>query len=136
MQWEWKTLYNWQQDEDYKRWSGFGLAMFILFQWSLSIVRVKKSWEASSWGWIKVHKWLGALTPVFFYFHAMKFGYAYLLVLSVCFFSNFVLGLMNTDLIKTKAYWYFQGWMIFHVALSLIITVFTLFHIYIVFYYK
>lgn len=132
----WQFLLEQQADEMFKRWSGVALSIFILMQWSLTIVKLKKRWSDYADLFGDVHKWMGALSPLAFYVHAMEFGYAYLFFLSVCFFSNFAIGLLNTDNIKTKANWYIQGWMITHVALSTLITLLILFHIWIVFSYE
>lgn len=131
----WQYLHALQLDEAFKRWSGLCLLTFIILQWSLTVSRVKKRLEPHAPGIMQVHKWMGAFSPLIFYIHAMEFGFAYLFVLSLTFFSNVLLGYVHVDVIKTKAYWYFQGWMITHVALSLMITLLGLYHIWIVFYY-
>ena len=41
---EWSWLLQLQQQEMYKRWSGLFLAIFILFQWLLSLTRTVKKW--------------------------------------------------------------------------------------------
>lgn len=131
----WQYLHALQLEETFKRWSGLCLFIFIALQWSLTIFRVKKTWEPYSPAIMEVHKWMGAFSPVVFYIHSMEFGFAYLFVLSITFFSNVLLGFVHVDVIRTKAYWYFQGWMVAHVAFSLIITLLVLYHIWIVFYY-
>ncbi len=83
-----------------------------------------------------IHKWLGAISPLFFYVHSVNLGYGYLLLLSCVFFSNALLGYINLDVIKNNGDALFKGWMISHVALSLIITILLFFHITMVFYYK
>jgi hypothetical protein len=132
----WHYLHALQLEEGFKRWSGLCLLFFIILQWSLTISRVKKRLEPYAPFILKLHKWMGAFSPLLFYIHSMKFGFAYLFLLSITFFTNMLLGFVHVDIIKTKAYWYFQGWMIAHVAFSLIITLLSLFHIWIVFYYN
>lgn len=132
----WPFMEELQANESYKRWSGFALAIFILLQWSLTLARVVKKWNEKSQTINTIHKWLGAISPVFFYVHASHFGFAYLFFLSICFFSNSLIGLLNTDTIKQKADWYLQGWMISHVALSMLISFLMIYHIFIVFYYE
>ena len=133
---EWQWLFQLQQDEMYKRWSGLFLAIFILFQWILSLTRTVKKWKRHAIGVQNIHKWLGALSPLFFYVHSMRLGYGYLLLLSYIFFSNTLLGYFNLDVIKNNSDALFKGWMITHVALSLVISIMMVFHVVIVFYYK
>lgn len=134
LQWTW--LFELQQEEMYKRWSGLGLAIFILFQWLLTFTRVVKKWRKNAMKMQSIHKWLGALSPVLFYIHSMYLGYGYLLLLSYIFFSNTLLGYLNLDVLKNNSDLLFKGWMMTHVALSIIVTIMMVFHITMVFYYK
>ncbi len=134
LEWTWlKTL---QQDEMYKRWSGLGLALFITLQWFLSLSRIIKKFRTKAQTMLLIHKWAGALSPLLFYIHSMGLGYGYLLFLSYVFFSNTLLGYLNLDVIKNNSDWLFKGWMIAHVALSIMVTIVMFFHIGVVFYYK
>lgn len=132
----WEYLLALQLGESFKRWSGLALLIYILLQWSLTVFRSKKKWEVYAPLIMDIHKWMGALSPLVFYIHSMKLGYAYLFALSITYFTNIFLGFVHTDTIKTKAYWYFQSWMIAHVAFSLVISMLALYHIWIVFYYN
>ncbi len=133
----WESLYQLQQlNESYKRWSGVFVATFILFQWALTIIRISKKLRSYNTRLTILHKWIGVLSPIFFYIHAMEFGYGYLAFLSYIFFINMLLGTINLDIIKSKKEWIFQAWMIIHVLLSVLITSITIFHIGVVFYYK
>ncbi len=136
MGWDWVYLETLQQDQMYRRWSGLGLSVVILFQWLLTLVRSVEKWEELSMTFYNIHNWLGALSPLLFYVHSTQLGFAYLFLLSVTFFGNFILGMFNLDVIKQKAMWIFQGWMILHVSFSFFITFLTLFHVWIVFYYE
>ncbi|GGZ93007.1 hypothetical protein [Algibacter mikhailovii] len=133
---EWTWLFNLQQGEIYKRWSGLLLAVLIVMQWVLTLTRVVKKWRAYAMTMQNIHKWLGALSPLVFYIHSMSMGYGYLLLLSYIFFSNALLGYLNLDVIKSSSEALFKGWMITHVALSIVITIMMVFHITMVFYYK
>lgn len=132
----WSYLDELQQGESFKRWSGFVLGGFMLFQWSLTLVKVVKKWSEQAYLFTNIHKWMGALSPLVFYAHAMRFGFAYLFFLSLSFYSNVLLGLLNTDEIKLKANWYFQSWMIVHVSISMLLTTLMFYHGFIAFYYK
>ncbi|KXX68740.1 hypothetical protein [Flammeovirga sp. SJP92] len=132
----WEALYELQEDQMYRRWSGLGVLLVILFQWTLSLVRSVPKWEDKSIVFHKIHNWLGAFTPLIFYVHSMELGFAYLLVLSITFFSNFIMGMFNFDVIRSKSQLFFQGWMIVHVSLSVFITSLTFYHIWVVFFYE
>ena len=133
---EWHWLSNLQVDEMYKRWSGLLLAVFILFQWALSLTRTVKKWKPYAMKMQNAHKWLGAISPFLFYIHSANMGYGYLLLLSYIFFANTLLGYINLDVIKNNSDALFKGWMIAHVALSLVVSIMMVFHIIMVFYYK
>ncbi|MEM9001712.1 MAG: hypothetical protein AAGB24_15740 [Bacteroidota bacterium] len=133
---EWDWLSNLQQGEYYKRWSGLTIALFITFQWLLTFSRILKKFRKHSQKMAIIHKWIGALSPLFFYIHSMGFGYGYLALLSYVFFANTLIGYINLDVIKSDSELLFKGWMIFHVAFSIIITLLMFFHIGMVFYYK
>ena len=132
---QWEPLYSLQQDEMYKRWSGLGLLVFIAIQWILTLYRIRKKGETSS-SMLDLHKWMGALSPVVFYIHTMSFGAQYLLILSITFFFNFFLGLLNVAVIKSMNQTLYKWWYMTHIFCSLIITLFSFYHIWIVFYYE
>ena len=83
----WEYLDELQSGETYKRYSGFVLGGFMLLQWSLTVVKVVNRWSEHSYLFTQIHKWMGAISPLIFYFHAMRFGFAYLFFLSVSLFQ-------------------------------------------------
>lgn len=115
---KWQWLNTLQMDEAFKRWSGLVLAVFIGFQWLLTLTRVVKKWRSSSLKITELHKWIGAFSPLLLYLHSMRFGYAYLFFFSIIFLINMLLGTVNLDVLKSKKEWVFQSWMIVHVSLS------------------
>lgn len=133
---EWHWLLDLQQEQLYRRWSGLGLAIFIIFQWFLTFIRIIKKLRKHAIKMQFIHKWIGAVSPILFYIHSINLGYGYLLLLSYIFFTNTLLGYLNLDVIKNKSMLLFKGWMISHVAFSIIVTIMMLLHITIVFYYK
>ena len=132
----WEMLHGWQDDQMYRRWSGLGLSVVILFQWLLSLVRIVPKWEELSFTFKNIHNWLGAFTPLLFYAHSMELGFAYLFLLSITFFGNFLLGLFNLDLLNSQSPVVFKGWMILHVGFSFFVTFVTVYHVWVVFYYE
>jgi methionine sulfoxide reductase heme-binding subunit len=131
----WNYLWQLQLNESFKRWSGAGLFIFIAMQWLLTLFRVRK-WEATAMKAMKVHRWMGAFSPLVFYIHSMEAGFGYLMMLTFTFFANMLLGFFHVTVVKVKANWYLQGWMIFHVAFSLFVSMLAIYHIWIVFYYQ
>lgn len=130
-------LENLQANETYRRWSGLVVFLFVTWQWALSVVRIKWAHKpARVEKFYTIHAWIGSFAPLLFYLHSTKPGFAYLLVLTLSFYANFCLGLINLDVLKKRAYWYFQSWMIAHVSLSIIITGLSIYHVWIVFYYN
>lgn len=125
-----------QAQEMFKRWTGLGLGLFIVFQWLLTFTRVIPKWRKYSVKFTQIHKWIGAFSPILFYIHATGFGFGYLALLSYIFFTNMLLGTINLDVIKSQKEWIFKLWMIVHVGLSMFITGIMFLHIGTVFYYK
>ena len=106
-------------------------------QWYFSRVRANPTISAEkSFHHFNLHKWVGALSPMVFYLHAVSPGYAYLLVLSVLFFGNLLVGMFNPETAPFKAQWFLQAWMILHVSISCLITSLVLIHIGMVLYYE
>ncbi|HTF82351.1 MAG TPA: hypothetical protein VL947_11520 [Cytophagales bacterium] len=133
----WHALSILQQDELYKRWTGVGLLIVISLQWSLTFVRNNKNTPVATLDkFYSLHKWLGALSPLFFYVHSMKLGFMYLFFLSITFFLNIILGYTNLEILKAAPKWVFQLWMILHVSLSVVVTTLTLYHIVVALYYE
>jgi hypothetical protein len=130
------VLETFQTNENYRRWSGLLVFLVIAYQWVLTIVRLKTGNPYTLERFYRIHTWIGAFSPLIFYIHSTKPGFAYLLFLTLIFYANFVLGMVNLDVIKTRAKWYFQLWMVLHVSFSLLITSVTFYHMWIVFYYN
>ena len=133
----WEVLGNLQQLSWYKLSSGTLLLLLILVQWHFSKVRANPKTSAQkSILHYNLHNWLGALSPLVFYLHTIVPGYAYLLVLSILFLGNFMLGILNNYLLPVQGRWYHNGWMVLHVSISCLITTLVLVHIVVVFYYE
>lgn len=131
----WVWLSTLQANELYKRWSGFGLLLYIAAQWYLSALRIHGKTEAAKQHY-QIHKQLGILAPLVFYLHSMKLGYAYLLLLSIVYLANVAVGLCNREFVKIKNERFMYYWMIVHVALSVCTVALAIYHLFIVFYYE
>ena len=131
----WQWLQQLQTDETYKRLSGFILAIYLAEQWYLSLMRIWGQSKKARSNY-KLHQQLGVLSPLFFYIHSVRIGYAYLFLLSLVYFSNATVGLFNPVFLEIRHRKFSFYWMIAHVSLSLLTVILMFFHIYIVFYYE
>ena len=133
---KWTWLETLQINETYRRWSGLSLALYLAAQFILPIMRLQGNIEAVARHY-SLHKLQGTLAPLIYYLHTTTIGYAYLFVLSMVYFGNFLLGLFNPDSVKpTFKQHYLRYWLPLHISLS-VLTVFLLaYHIYIAFAYQ
>ena len=76
--WEWPWLTALQEMEDYRRWSGAFLLLFIAAQWVLPVLRIRERVKAASVAY-RWHRWIGSFAPLYFYLHASWLGFGYLL---------------------------------------------------------
>lgn len=134
LNWEWGWLAELQSAESYKRWSGFALGGYLSLQFLLPITRVLGyvNRAVTLYRW---HRWQGALAPLIYYFHSTTFGFAAVGFLSVIYFANTIVGLLNQELI-TDVRWkmrYQRVWLIFHILLSVLLAGLTAVHLYVVF---
>lgn len=135
--WKIPFLERMQTMEIYKRWSGLALTLFIAAQWYLPVLRMTGRLRAAAaqYHW---HKKTGCFAPLLYYFHSTGFGYGLLLLLGSTFLANTALGLFNHDLVKDqkRKEKFSFAWLIVHVALSVLTVGLTLYHIFIVFFYR
>jgi len=126
-------LENLQAIETYKIYSGLFVVLYIFSQFIMSYNKSCEAPHASATTY-QQHKLRGALAPLIFFMHSTQFGVAYLLMLSVVYFGNFLLGLFNHERIKDplKRIRYFKYWLPMHIALSVLSVALVGFHIYVV----
>ena len=130
-------LESWQLDDSYKTWTGLILFGLILFQWYLSLMRVKKDFNSDKKEfYTNIHKWVGVFLPLAFYIHSTNIGYGILGLLSFVFLLNIGIGFLNTEGNLDKNPKYYKWWLASHIILSVAIVAFTLIHIWIVFFYN
>lgn len=129
-------LHELQGEQSYRRWSGLLLIVYILSQWILTLVRIRNPHGETSNRLLKIHQWSGALMPLFFYLHAHALGFGYLMILAITFFVTFFLGLLNTTVIRSWGPVAFRCWYVTHILGTVVITVLSFLHIWVVFYYK
>lgn len=130
----WEIINKLQGDNVYKKWSGFILLLFILFQWVLTFIRaIFKPSNQKKHLFLELHKWIGAISPLIFYLHSVKPGHALLLFLTIIFFTNSIIGLLNAknDLLKKK--WVYNVYLSSHIILSISVLTLSIIHIWVVF---
>ena len=133
--WEWlETL---QEQESYRRWSGFALLAFIALQWTLPALRLGGSLRATArvYPW---HRWMGAMSPALFYAHATGLGYGYLVALGSVYLANVLVGLGDKTLIGDPALRdrYGRAWLVPHVCLAFLTLGLAIFHVVVVLGYR
>lgn len=123
-----------QTNDSYRKWSGFTLFLVILCQWVLPISRGVFDLTGNTLEkMIAMHNWLGVISPLVFYFHSSKPNYGMLLLLTVVFFMNMLVGIsLNSESFKR----YFRFGILLHIFLSASITILAVFHIWLVYYYN
>ena len=133
LQFKMHWLENLQTQESYKVYSGLLLVIYITSQFVMPYNRSceKSHVSASTY---QQHKFRGAFAPLVFFVHSTHFGVAYLLILSIAYFGNFVLGLCNHERIKDpiKRIRYFKLWLPMHIVLSVLTVSMIGFHVYVV----
>jgi len=128
---------NLQSIESYKKWSGLVLLLLILWQWVVSLNRTNKLLKnTTKEKFIEIHKWIGLLLPIAFYMHSSNFGFGILLLLSIVFFVNILLGIINSENILDKKPKFYNIWLMLHIVLSVLIVALSINHLWQVFYYN
>jgi methionine sulfoxide reductase heme-binding subunit len=131
---DWPALRVWQSRFSYKVATGGLLAAFISFQWFLAICRVTGFMRVAKalYPW---HQTIGALAPVLLFFHSMRLGFGYLVVLCGVYLANTLVGLINPSAFpRVKSV--LSLWTIVHVALSVLLVALTGYHAWTALYYE
>jgi len=131
---KWVYLENLQHIEVYKKWSGLVLILLILSQWYLSVLRMKNKFNVDTF--IEIHKWVGVILPIAFYFHSTSLGFGILLLLSIVFLINIAIGFINTYSLLERFPKFYDAWVFSHIVLSVAVLVFAVVHIWLVYLYN
>ena len=134
LQIKWPWLETLQMGESYQRWSGLFLSLYIVAQFILPVMRARGNVQAVA-RHHRLHKLQGAFAPLVYYIHTTGLGYAYLMVLSIVYFANFLLGIFNQDIIRDpdRKQRFLHYWLAPHVGLSILTVALVIYHIYVVF---
>lgn len=125
---QWVWLESIQKENTYRLVTGSFLALFLLSQWFLAILRMKSSHKLAKSNFL-FHQKMGVLAPIFYFIHTVHLGFGYLFVLSTVYFTNLLVGLANPNQIGLKRAWYKKTWLPTHVALSVLTILIMLLHI-------
>jgi hypothetical protein len=131
---DWPALRALQSRFSYKLATGALLAAFLSFQWLLALCRVTGSMRAAKvlYPW---HQTVGALAPALLFLHSTRLGFGYLVVLSVVYLANNVVGLVNPSAFpRVKSV--LSLWTIVHIALSVLVVALTAYHAWTALYYE
>ncbi|MFM1877338.1 MAG: hypothetical protein RLZZ241_204 [Bacteroidota bacterium] len=80
---------------EYKDWTGYALVLLVLCQWSVSVYRgIYNATGRSLEKAYQIHYWIGSLAPVLFFLHSPRPQYGMLLLLTILFFGNSLLGIV------------------------------------------
>ena len=129
---DWGALDELQQQESFRRWSGWVAAGFIGLQWAHPFVR----------GWVvgsrrialnRVHQWLGSVTLVAFFVHSSRPGFGYLGVLTFTLLGSLAAGAAHAAL--PNEHRGSRTSLMFHVTASLLLIGLVLFHVWVVYAY-
>lgn len=123
-----------QNQFDYKLVTGALLWVYVAFQWLLAFARIEGMNKIAKFLFVP-HQTLGVLGPVFFYAHAARWGFGYLLALSGVFFANLALGLCQPRS-APRARRLLPIWLVIHIALSIVLVVLAGYHTWQAFYYE
>jgi hypothetical protein len=118
----------------YKVATGSGLAVFIVFQWSLAGCRMSGLSRIAK----ALHPWhqtVGALAPVLLFLHSTRLGFGYLAILSGVYFAGNVVGLVNPHAFPRIKAW-LSWWTIVHIALSVLLVALASYHAWTALYYE
>jgi len=132
---QWLVMSHMQDDLMYKQLSGCIVLLLLLYQWQLARSRnFNKGLNKCSV--LKNHKWVGAILPLPFFFHAMQPGYGYLYFLTISFLACITLGLFNVETVKVRNKTCLFIWTLLHILFAVISLLLVVFHIYVVYAYS
>ncbi len=134
---KWPWLQTLQMGESYQHWSGLLLTLYLAAQFILPVIRARGHVQAVA-RHHHLHKLQGAFAPLVYYIHTTSLGYTYLLVLSIVYFANFLLGLCNQDIVRDpeRKPRYLHYWLAPHAGLSILTVALVIYHLYVVFAYQ
>jgi hypothetical protein len=126
-----------QTDSTYRHWSGLLLFLTLICQWLLPIFRgIYNLTGEGLANLVRIHNWLGVLTPFIFFLHSPRPDYGLLLALTFLFFLNFLFGLFISSRFAEKYFEYQNLVIAVHILLSAVILALSSLHVWIVFYYN
>ncbi len=123
-----------QTQETFKIYSGLLLLVYLLAQFVVPYNKLCETPHVTRASSYNQHKQRGALAPLFFFIHSTTWGVAYLLLLSMVYFANFLVGLFNYERIKNPSLRrrFFKSWLLLHITLAVVLMALVGFHLYVV----
>lgn len=133
--WQSDWINRWQDIELYKQLTGGGLVLLFAAQWRLTIARSAGTVRRAN-RLLVPHQYWGATAPLWLYLHADDFGHAYIRVMSLCFFSLVLLGLLHQTVTRINRNWLTTAWLVMHIGLAAALIFLIGYHGFNAFYYE
>jgi len=134
--WSWSWLENTQKTLVFKQITGVILLCYLVFQNTLSLVRLRPTWKIYQKKIYSLHFQTSPLSIPLLYLHSTKMGYQYTFLFSLSYCLNVLIGSLVPKHLNITNNRYRFYWMVVHVALSTFITLFIFFHIFMTFYFN
>ena len=126
-------LKSWQKSITGRWVSGGALLGFLVWQWILPLQRARRSTTDSSTS-LKLHRRIGALSPLLLLLHGSSIGAGILGLISVLFLIHTIIGVADRSLIsEPKAQRsYLKKWLYPHIIISILLSALALLHVWLI----
>ncbi|VAX31854.1 hypothetical protein MNBD_NITROSPIRAE01-1363 [hydrothermal vent metagenome] len=134
--WSWPWLEIRQDLTGFKQSTGFAIFIFIFFQNILFVARSKLSWRNYHKLIYQLHFRSSIFSIPLLYLHTIKMGHQYTFFFSLAYSLNVLIASFAPKPFNVQNKHYKFYWMVSHVTLSMFISFFIFYHIFITFYFN
>lgn len=132
----WEGLHGLQKLDWFKYLTGICLFLYIVWLWSLFLLRLNGLKGSKAGRMRMLHERSGLCAPLLFYFHSAQIGYGYLAALGWIFLGAIAVGTASPVGMRVRGRVFRACWMAVHAMLAMLMLILGLYHAYIAFYYK
>ena len=132
----WQGLYALQKLDWFKYLTGSCLFLYIVWLWSLFLLRLNGLKGRKAGRLMTFHERSGVFAPLLFYLHSVQIGYGYLAALGWIFLGAIAVGTASPVGMRVPGRGFRACWMAVHAMLAMLMLILGLYHAYIAFYYK
>jgi ferredoxin-NADP reductase/bacterioferritin-associated ferredoxin len=102
-------------------------------QWILPVLRIRRS-SAPIASWLRLHRRLGAATPLLLLAHGMGPGAGLLGLISAVLLANVLIGVLDRSVMGPRlgTERYLRWWLFPHVGLGILLTILALYHVWLI----